>query len=236
MKNSKSMNLLEGSLWDKILIFAIPYALTCVLEQLFNATDVAVVGRFVGNQAMGAVGANTPLLALIIGGISNVFFNLFYVLNSFGQACTTFTAQNNGAGNEERCKKSLGWSLLLGGIFTFITCVLMLIFGHPILSLFSKNEEVIEVGITRMEYIFAGYIFSLFQEVLAGALRGYGHSLIPALCALIVICGTRITWVHTYFKAHRTFAALVMAYPVSLSITAFAVAIVWIIYVHILNH
>lgn len=198
MKNSKSMNLLEGSLWDKILIFAIPYALTCVLEQLFNATDVAVVG--------------------------------FYVLNSFGQACTTFTAQNNGAGNEERCKKSLGWSLLLGGIFTFITCVLMLIFGHPILSLFSKNEEVIEVGITRMEYIFVGYIFSLFQEVLAGALRGYGHSLIPALCALIGICGTRITWVHTYFKAHRTFAALVMAYPVSLSITAFAVAIVWIIY------
>ena len=130
MKNSKSMNLLEGSLWDKILIFAIPYALTCVLEQLFNATDVAVVG--------------------------------FYVLNSFGQACTTFTAQNNGAGNEERCKKSLGWSLLLGGIFTFITCVLMLIFGHPILSLFSKNEEVIEVGITRMEYIFVGYIFSIF--------------------------------------------------------------------------
>lgn len=57
----------------------------------------------------------------------------------------------------------------------------MLIFGHPILSLFSKNEEVIEVGITRMEYIFVGYIFSL-------------------------------------------------------SITAFAVAIVWIIYVHILNH
>ena len=40
----------------------------------------------------------------------------------------------------------------------------MLIFGHPILSLFSKNEEVIEVGITRMEYIFAGYIFIFFQE------------------------------------------------------------------------
>lgn len=75
MKNSKSMNLLEGSLWDKILIFAIPYALTCVLEQLFNATDVAVVG--------------------------------FYVLNSFGQACTTFAAQNNGAGNEKGVRKAL---------------------------------------------------------------------------------------------------------------------------------
>ena len=134
------------------------------LRVYFFGMPVIILYNFLASIFRSMGDTRTPLLALIIGGISNVYFNLFfvlivhmtvmagsaaawnteivgfYVLNSFGQACTTFTAQNNGAGNEERCKKSLGWSLLLGGIFTFITCVLMLIFGHPILSLFSKNH------------------------------------------------------------------------------------------------
>lgn len=440
MEKSKSRNLTEGSLWDKILIFALPFALTGILQQLFNATDVAVVGNFVGSEAMAAVGANTPLVnlfinffngisiganvviadaigrkdedriskaihtaiilsvaggililifgetlaknilglmsvpsdvidmaalylkvyslgmpviilynflaaifrsmgdtrtplfALIFGGISNVFFNIFFVvvvhmtvdgvalgtvisnavsssillvklshkeepytfhfnklhydkeslkamlsigvpsgvqgmvfslsniivqsainslgsavmagssaafnveimgyfiLASFGQACTTFTAQNNGAGKLDRCRKSLALSLILGIIFTLAFCGLSLLFSHNILSLFSSDEEVIRVGITRMSYIYVGYIFSVIQEVFTGAMRGYGHSFFPAVCVLTGICGTRIIWVHTYFRMHRTFASLVLVYPVSLSITAAAIFIVWLWY------
>lgn len=440
MEKSKSKNLTEGTLWDRILIFALPLALTGILQQLFNATDIAVVGNFVGSTAMAAVGANTPLVnlfinffngislganvviadaigrnnkdrvskaihtaillsiaggvlililgetlakyilslmsvpsdvidmaslylkiyslgmpviilynflaaifrsmgdtrtplfALIFGGISNVFFNIFFVvvchmtvdgvalgtvisnavssiillvklsgaeepykfhfsmlrydtsslksmlsigvpsgvqgmvfslsniivqsainslgsdvmagssaafnveimgyfiLNSFGQACTTFTAQNNGAGKQDRCKKSLFWAIMLGYAFTIAFCAISLVFSHSILSLFSADENVINVGITRMSYIYIGYLFSVLQETLTGFLRGYGYSLVPAICVLVGVCGTRILWVHSYFWLHTTFASLVMVYPVSLSITASAVFLTLLYY------
>ena len=51
------INMLEGSIWDKILQFAIPLAITSIMQQLFNAADVAIVGQFVGKQALAAVGA-----------------------------------------------------------------------------------------------------------------------------------------------------------------------------------
>lgn len=60
----REINMLEGSLWDKILIYAFPLAATGILQQLFNAADIAVVGRFTGSMAslcMAAVGANTPM-------------------------------------------------------------------------------------------------------------------------------------------------------------------------------
>ena len=67
----REINMLEGSIWDKVLKFAIPLAMTSILQQLFNATDVAVVGQYVGKHALAAVGANgiviNLMLNLIIG-------------------------------------------------------------------------------------------------------------------------------------------------------------------------
>ena len=69
LAKKKSSDMLNGSLWDKILLFAIPIALTAILEQLFNASDIAVVGNFtvdLKNIAMAAVGANSPIISLIV--------------------------------------------------------------------------------------------------------------------------------------------------------------------------
>lgn len=63
---SKSINMLNGSIWDKMIVFAIPLALTGVLQQLYNMADVAVLGHFVSNEAMAAVGNNVPVNGLII--------------------------------------------------------------------------------------------------------------------------------------------------------------------------
>ena len=60
------VNMIEGSLWDKILKFALPLAMSGILQQLFNAADVAVVGQFSGKEAMAAVGANSPVVNIMI--------------------------------------------------------------------------------------------------------------------------------------------------------------------------
>lgn len=63
---NKKINMLEGSLWDKIIVFALPLAFTGMLQQLYNAADVAVLGRFVSDLAVAAVGNNVPVIGLII--------------------------------------------------------------------------------------------------------------------------------------------------------------------------
>lgn len=66
---SKQLDMLNGSIWNKILIFALPVAATAILEQLFNASDIAVVGNFTGagkTVTVAAVGANSSIIALIV--------------------------------------------------------------------------------------------------------------------------------------------------------------------------
>ena len=66
MGASKKINMLEGSLWNKLIVFALPLAFTGMLQQLYNAADVAVLGRFVSDLAVAAVGNNVPVIGLII--------------------------------------------------------------------------------------------------------------------------------------------------------------------------
>ena len=66
MSATRKINMLEGSLWDKLIVFALPLAFTGLLQQLYNAADVAVLGRFVSDLAVAAVGNNVPVFGLII--------------------------------------------------------------------------------------------------------------------------------------------------------------------------
>lgn len=62
--SKRSINMLEGPLLGKIILFALPLIVTSTLQQLFNSTDVAIVGRFAGDQALAAVGSNSPVINL----------------------------------------------------------------------------------------------------------------------------------------------------------------------------
>ena len=68
-QKNNQIDMLHGSLWDKIVLFALPLAASTILQQMFNSADVAVVGRFDSSQAMAAVGSN--------GAVINVLVNLF---------------------------------------------------------------------------------------------------------------------------------------------------------------
>lgn len=99
------INMLEGSIWDKVLKFAIPLAMTSIMQQLFNAADVAIVGQFVGKEALAAVGAN--------GIVINLMLNLMVGLSiGANVACANFL----GARTYLRLKKS-GAYLHAGGSF-----------------------------------------------------------------------------------------------------------------------
>jgi MatE. len=95
----------------------------------------------------------------------------------------------------------------------------VLIFGHSILGLFNKEEEVIAIGYIRLVYIFMSYIFTLPEAVIASYLNGFGKTMPPAALSIIGICATRLVWIFYVFPRHRSFEVIMMAYPISMVVT-----------------
>ncbi len=438
-KTKKTMNMLEGSIWDKIIMFALPLAATSILQQLFNSADVAVVGHYYGNLAIAAVGVNTPiinilinlfvglsiganvvlatnigagrkeeasktthtailisfivgiivgilgfllarpflvllktqddiidmatlylkiyfagmpfimlynfenaifrskgdtktpLIVLIIAGLLNVGLNIFFVavcgmsvegvaiatvisniisaiilyiilarsedetkiefkklkidfpilkqtikigipagiqstvfavsnlfimsaLNSLGsltvaantaalyydlyiffivdafsQAATSFVGQNYGAGNFKRCKKITKISLALGAIAAIIIAAIIIIFPKFFLGLYTDDPEVIALGVTRLLIIGSTVCLNVINTTLSGTLRVYGYTILPVILTIFSVCGVRILWIYTAFAAVNTYAMLCWAYPISWFVCDIAILIVYLV-------
>lgn len=164
---------------------------------------------------------------------SSAAFNIeivaYYILNAFGQGCTTFTSQNYGAGKNDRCKKILKISLLQDMIVTIIVSTIILSLGNFLLRIFNSDTTVLKYGKIRLWFIVGTEPINVLIEIFSGALRGYGKSLVPALIALFGICGIRIGWVYTIFRQSHTFSTLMADYPVSWIITAIAIIIAYFI-------
>lgn len=160
----------------------------------------------------------------------NVEIMAYYILNSFGQACTTFVGQNYGAAQIDRCRKTLKLCIIEGIIITGTTMLIMLLTGKYLIGLFNNDPDVIEIGFTRLKIVYTSYIFSLLYEVMSSYMRGYGISLVPAILTMLGVCGIRIAWIYTVFPMSRTFATIMTVYPVSLAATAVLIFIALIIY------
>ena len=178
---------------------------------------VFAVSNLVIQAAINTLGTN-------VMAASSAAFNLevvaYYVFNAFTQACTTFVGQNYGAGQLDRCKKTLRCALIEDALATGAAIALVLVSGKTLLALFQREQTVIGLGYTRLIYVFSAYVFSMIYEMLAGYLRGFGISMVPAVLTMLGVCGVRIVWVYTAFAANRTFDTLLLAYPLSLAVTA----------------
>lgn len=345
-------DMLHGSIWRGLPRFALPIAATAILGQLFNASDIAVVGNFAAQNrtaAVAAVGANSPivslivnlfigislgsnvvianaigrrdesaiektvhtsiviavlggvlvallgelcaswllrsfhvpedvfdpalhylriyllgmpvillynfeaaifrsagetklpLLALSLSGVLNVFLNLFFVLalgmNVEGVAIATVISNAVSSAilfvgllrTEGVLRVHIGKLRLDRGSFRWVMKIglpagaaiaLVLAAGRTLLALFNRDPEVIVCGYTRLVVIFFAYAFSMTYEMIAGYLRGFGISMVPAVLTMLGVCGVCIVWVYTAFAANRTFDTLLLAYPLSLAVTA----------------
>lgn len=96
--------MLSGSIWDKMILFALPLAFTGVLQQLYNAADVAVLGHFVSDEAMAAVGNNVPIIGLIVS-----------LCMGLALGANVVVAQALGMRDEERASRGVHTAFLCGG-------------------------------------------------------------------------------------------------------------------------
>ncbi len=155
---------------------------------------------------------------------SNIEGFVYVAMNAFYQACLSFTSQNVGAGKYQRVGKIL-WTAQLCVLVTGVAVGnVVLFFGRPLLGLYSDSAIVIEAGMERMKVILSTYALCGMMDVMVGALRGLGHSILPMIVSLLGACGLRLLWIFTFFKLEQfhTIRSLYITYPVSWIITFLA--------------
>ena len=156
---------------------------------------------------------------------SNVGSFIYQAMNTFQQAVTCFASQNVGARKPRRIfaamKASMVWAILVGVILGALSCV----FGKPLLSMYSSDPAVIAAGMERQLIVCAPYFLCGMMDVMTGALRGIGYSILPMAVSILGACVFRIVWVVTIFRAIPTLRCLMVSYPVSWLLTFIALVI-----------
>ena len=162
------MDMTSGALLPKILIFSGPLILTGILQLLYNAADVVVVGRFAGATSLAAVGSTGSLINLII----NVFMGL-----SVGTS--VMVARYYGAGDVRMVQDTVHTSILVALLSGIVVGIFGFVMAKPILRLMDSPDDVIDLAALYVRIYFVGMPFNLLYNFGAGILRAVGDTKRP---------------------------------------------------------
>lgn len=149
----------------------------------------------------------------------NFEYFTYYIITAFSQTATTFTSQNYAAGQRDRCRRILWLCLGLSTVCSTIPIVTIVLFRDFFSSLFTQEAAVIESAAVRILCILLFEPLCNLYEIPAGALRGSGHALYPAVSTMLGTCAFRIVWICTVFRTHPTLPMLYHAFPLSWAAT-----------------
>lgn len=205
------LNIRELSLNKEIVVKVIkigaPAGLQGVVFSLSNVFIQSAINGF-GTHAMAGSSA----------GLNYEYFT-YYMINAFNQTAVTFTSQNYGAKDLERCKRAFRISLVTGMVLTLVMSFIFVGATDFFAGIYTNDPVAIKYAIIRMKHVTLLECLTGVYEISGGALRGMGHSLLPALLTVIGSCGFRVVWLYTVFKVVPTFTMLMNVYPVTWVIT-----------------
>lgn len=165
MTNTQRLRTPGGSLMRRIILFSLPLMAMNVLQLLFNAADMVVVGRFAGSGALAAVGSTGALISLL----TNTFIGMSVGTN-------VVAAQDYGAGDEEGVNRCLHSSLIFSGVVGIIILAVGIIFCRPLLVVMGTPENILADAVLYMRIYFIGVPANLLYNFGASALRAIGDS------------------------------------------------------------
>lgn len=150
---------------------------------------------------------------------SNLEGFMYTSMNSVYQAALSFAGQNMGARKYSRLKKVLCNCLAIVTGIGIGMGAIMYLFRYQLLGIYSSDMDVINFGIERLELFCLTYFTCGAMDVMVGQMRGMGYSIVPMIVSLVGVCGIRIVWIFTVFKASNSLLTLYMSYPVSWVVT-----------------
>ncbi len=170
MANPKSteLNMIDGPILPRILQFALPLAATGMLQLLFNAADVIVVGKFSGSVALAAVGATSSLVNLIV----NTFIGISVGVN-------ILIARRVGCRDDEGVRRASHCAIALSIALGLLVMLIGLVFSRPLLEWMATPDDILEKSALYLKIYFLGVPFTLIYNFGAAILRAYGDTKRP---------------------------------------------------------
>lgn len=169
----QKLDMLNGSIWNKLPVFALPIAATGILEQLFNASDIAIVGNFAQTDktaAVAAVGANSPIIGLIL--------NLF-----IGIALGANVVIANAIGRDDRqtVQKAVHTSMVVSVIGGVLVAIIGELIAEPLLTALNVPNDVLELALLYLRIYFLGMPVILLYNFEAAIFRSIGETKMPLI-------------------------------------------------------
>lgn len=212
MKKSYEMDMCSGPILKKILIFSIPLMLSGVLQLLFNAADVIVVGRFAGSQSLAAVGSTTALINLLI----NIFIGLSVGAN-------VVVARAYGGKRERDVSESVHTAIALSLVSGVLLIIMGLAFSRLLLEMMGTPDDVLDKAALYMRIYFAGMPVVMLYNFGSAILRAVGDTRRPLY--YLSAAGVVNVLLNLFFVIylHMDVAGVALATVISQAISAFLV-------------
>lgn len=207
---------LDVGMLCEILRIGVPAA---IQGMMFNVANI-LIQTAINDLGPKAIAASTIALT------AEIF--VFYLMGSFSAAALTFNGRGFGAGDFKSCRRATAIAIVLGEVLTMSLVALFLSFARDFASLYTSDSVIIALVLTRMFWVLSFEMFSVVMEVLSGAMRGLGHSLLPASLSAIFACMVRIIWVLVVFPLVHNFRDLILVFPLTWILTTIAITIAYI--------
>ena len=172
----KHNSIVEGVIWKQLLLFFFPILLGTFFQQLYNTVDAAVVGKFVGKEALAAVGGAT-------GTLINLFVGFFVGLSS---GATVIISQFYGAKKEKPTEDSVHTAVAMGIAGGLLLTVVGMLLAPTMLRMMDTPDNVLAPAVTYLRIYFAGMVFNLLYNIGSGILRAIGDSRRPLY--VLIVC------------------------------------------------
>lgn len=170
----KKIDMTHGSLWDKILMIALPLAASGILQQLFNAADVVVVGQFVGKEAMAAVGANAPVVNILITMFTGISLGANVVISRY-----------TGRKDKENAENAAHTAILVAVISGFFILVLGQCIARITLEMMSVPSDCLDMAVLYLRVYLCGMPVIFLYNFEAAIFQSQGDTKTPLMCLII---------------------------------------------------
>lgn len=165
MRQGKIVDMTSGPITPQIIHFTVPLVIGNFCLLTYNAADSIIVGRFIGANALAAVGAASPIMNIVLFLIVGICLGMSVLMGNFF-----------GAGDIAKLKREISTALIAGGVFTLVIILLGLIFSRAILSLMNTPAEIMDDATLFLRIIFVGMFFTFIYNIYASTLRSMGNS------------------------------------------------------------
>lgn len=171
------LDMLGGPIFKTLVLFALPVLLSNIFQQLYNTVDTMIVGNYLGDASLAAIGVCAPIYDLLVGFALGI-----------GNGLAIVTARSFGAGDEEELKRSVAGSIVIGIVSSLGITGAAQLFLRPLLVLLDTPPEVIEEAYSYIATITLYVIVMFAYNLCAGLLRAIGNSVMPLVFLVLSSC------------------------------------------------